>query len=128
MFNKLIILSNAQLMKQVKFILILLIYIYCFFKYLVALSVGSVYFGICYFSTKSEKYKQEVNRLVECTIDLLKQQAHYRPNEGYLPIIHIRDQLILPSERQGMYKTYFLNLNRCLDVYLCWLFDSFRKI
>lgn len=72
-----------------------------------ALFVGSVYFGVYYFSTKSEKYKQEVNRLVECTIDLLKQQAQYRPSEGYLPIIHVRDRLISPNERQGMHKIYF---------------------
>jgi len=57
-------------------------------------------------TTKSEKHKQEVNRLVENIIDLLKQQAQYRPNEGYLPIIHIRDQLIPPNERQSM-KTHF---------------------
>jgi len=54
-------------------------------------------------TTKSENHKQEVNRLVENIIDLLKQQALYRPNdEGYLPIIHIRDQLIPPNERQSI--------------------------
>jgi len=57
-------------------------------------------------TTKSEKHKQEVNRLVENIIDLLKQHAQYRPNEGYLPIIHIRDQLIPPNERQSI-KTCF---------------------
>jgi len=57
-------------------------------------------------TTKSEKHNQEVNRLVESIIDLLKQQAQYRPNEGYLPIIHIRDQLIPPNERQSI-KTSF---------------------
>jgi len=57
-------------------------------------------------TTKSEKHKHEVNRLVENIIDLLKQNAQYRPNEGYLPIIHIRDQLIPPNERQSI-KTSF---------------------
>lgn len=71
------------------------------------LSVASIYFGICYVTTKSEKHKQEVNRLVENTIDLLKQQAQYRPNEGYLPIIHIRDQLIPLSERSSKINLYF---------------------
>lgn len=70
-------------------------------------SVLSIYFGICYITTKSEKHKNEVNRLVENTIDLLKQQAQYRPIEGYLPIIHIRDQLIPPNERQSKYNNYF---------------------
>jgi len=74
----------------------------------VLLSVLSIYFGICYITTKSEKHKQEVNRLVENTIDLLKQHAQYQPIEGYLPIIHIRDQLILPNERQSI-KTFNLN-------------------
>lgn len=72
---------------------------------LVIFFVASFYFGICYITTKSEKHKQEVNRLVENIIDLLKQQAQYRPNEGYLPIIHIRDQLIPPNERQSKKKT-----------------------
>lgn len=67
-----------------------------------ALSIICFYFGICYVTTKSEKHKQEVNRLLESTMDLLKQQAQYRPNEGYLPIIHIRDQLIPLNERQSM--------------------------
>lgn len=67
-----------------------------------AISVICLYFGICYITTKSEKYKQEVNQLVENTIDLLKQQAQYRPNEGYLPITHIRDQLIPPNERPSI--------------------------
>lgn len=74
--------------------------------FLVSLSLISLYFGICYMTTKSEKHKQEVNQLVENIIDLLKQQAQYRPNESYLPIIHIRDQLIPPNERQSI-KTYF---------------------
>jgi len=73
----------------------------------VVVSVLSIYFGICYITTKSEKHKNEVNRLVENTIDLLKQQAQYRPIEGYLPIIHIRDQLIPPNERQSKYNNYF---------------------
>lgn len=72
--------------------------------------VASFYFGICYITTKSEKHKQEVNRLVENIIDLLKQQAQYRPNEGYLPIIHIRDQLIPPNERQSKIKSVFFLL------------------
>lgn len=64
------------------------------------LSVIGLYFAICYISTKSEKHRQEVNVLVENTIDLLKRQAQHRPNENYLPIIHIRDQFIPPNERQ----------------------------
>lgn len=67
-----------------------------------ALSIIGLYFGVCYVTTKSEKHRQEVNRLVERIIDLLKQQAQYRPNEGYLPIIHLRDQLIPLNERQGI--------------------------
>jgi len=78
-----------------------------FFFTLVAMSVISLYFGICYITTKSEKHKQEVDRLVENTIDLLKQQAQYRPNESYLPVIQIRDQLIPPNERQGIYYNYY---------------------
>lgn len=74
----------------------------CWYIFLGALSIISLYFGVCYITTKSEKHKQEVNRFVESTIDLLKQQAQYRPKEGYLPIIHIRDQLIPPNERQSM--------------------------
>lgn len=74
-------------------------YLFC----LVALSVICIYFGICYITTKNEKHQQELNRLIENTTDLLKQQSQYRPNEGYLPIIHIRDQLIAPNERQGMF-------------------------
>lgn len=74
------------------------------------LSVVGLYFVICYISTKSEKHKQEVNRLVENTIDLLKQQAQHRPNESYLPIIHIRDQLITPNERQGRKRKPFFIL------------------
>jgi len=73
---------------------------------IVSLSIVSLYFGICYMTTKSEKHKQEVNHLVENIIDLLKQQAQYRPNEGYLPIIHIRDQLIPPNERQKKSKIW----------------------
>lgn len=79
--------------------------------FIVAISVVSLYFGICYVTTKSEKYKQEVNQLVESIIDILKQQAQYRPNEGYLPIIHIRDQLILPNERTSIY--IYINLILC---------------
>lgn len=64
-----------------------------------AFSIICIYFGICYITTKSEKHKREVNQLIESAIDLLKQQAQYRPNESYLPVIHIRDQLISPNER-----------------------------
>lgn len=42
-----------------------------------------------------------MNQLVENTIELLKEQAKNRPNESYLPIIHIRDHLIPSKERQG---------------------------
>lgn len=66
------------------------------------LSVVGLYFVICYVSTKSENHKQEVNKLVENTINLLKEQALNRPSESYLPIIHIRDHLIPFDERQGM--------------------------
>jgi len=67
----------------------------------VTLSIVGLYFVICYISTKSENYKQELNQLVENTIDLLKEQALNKPNESYLPIIHIRDHLIPFNERQG---------------------------
>lgn len=68
------------------------------------LSVVGLYFVACYITTKSENHKQEVNTLVENTIKLLKEQALNRPNENYLPIIHIRDYLIPFDERQGVYK------------------------
>jgi len=76
----------------------------------VALSIVGLYFVICYISTKSENYKQEVNQLVENTIDLLKEQAQNKPNESYLPIIHIRDHLIPFNERQGNINHFFLTL------------------
>lgn len=66
-----------------------------------ALSVVGLYFVICYISTKSETHKQEVNKLIESTIKLLKKQAVQQPNENYLPIINIRDILIPFDERQG---------------------------
>lgn len=69
----------------------------------VGLSVIGLYFIICYISSKSEKRLQDINHLVENTIDLLKEQARSRPNESYLPIIHIRDCLIPFNERQGMH-------------------------
>lgn len=65
------------------------------------LSVVGLYFVICYISTKSENHKQEVTKLIESTIKLLKKQAIDQPNESYLPIIHIRDNLIPFDERQG---------------------------
>lgn len=74
-----------------------------------ALSIISVYFGIHYVTNKSEKHRQEVDRLIESTIDLLKQQAQYRPNESYLPMIHIRDQLIPLNERKGIKKLLIIN-------------------
>ncbi|XP_050543880.1 inner nuclear membrane protein Man1 [Daktulosphaira vitifoliae] len=73
---------------------------------IVGLSVLGVYFGICYFTTKSEKHKKEVNTLVEKIINLLKAQAQNHPNEPYLAIIHIRDQLIPPIERQEKSKIW----------------------
>ncbi|XP_025202028.1 uncharacterized protein LOC112599365 [Melanaphis sacchari] len=73
---------------------------------IVALSIVGLYFVICYISTKSENYKQEVNQLVENTIDLLKEQARNKPNESYLPIIHIRDHLIPFNERQAKSKIW----------------------
>lgn len=75
-----------------------------------SLSIVGLYFVICYVSTKSENYKQEVNQLVENTIDLLKEQAQNKPNESYLPIIHIRDHLIPFNERQGNINHFFLTL------------------
>jgi len=73
---------------------------------IVALSIVGLYFIICYISKKSENYKQEVNQLVENTIDLLKEQAQNKPNESYLPIIHIRDHLIPFNERQAKSKIW----------------------
>ncbi|XP_026804381.1 LEM domain-containing protein 2-like isoform X2 [Rhopalosiphum maidis] len=73
---------------------------------IVALSIVGLYFVICYISAKSENYKQEVNQLVENTIDLLKEQAQNKPNESYLPIIHIRDHLIPFNERQAKSKIW----------------------
>jgi len=70
----------------------------------VALCIVGLYFVICYISTKSENYKQELNKLIENTIKLLKEQALNQPNESYLPITHIRDHLIPFDERQCMYK------------------------
>jgi len=74
----------------------------------VALSVLGLYFVICYITTNNENYKQEVNKLVENTIILLKEQAQNQPNESYIPIIHIRDNLIPFNERQGKFKTILL--------------------
>lgn len=65
------------------------------------LSVVGLYFVICYISTKSETHKQEMTKLIEGTIKLLKKRAVHQPNESYLPIIHIRDILIPFDERQG---------------------------
>ncbi|XP_022171716.1 uncharacterized protein LOC111034687 isoform X2 [Myzus persicae] len=73
---------------------------------IVALSIVGLYFVICYISTKSENYKQELNQLVENTIELLKEQAQNKPNESYLPIIHIRDHLIPFNERQAKSKIW----------------------
>ncbi|VVC30133.1 Hypothetical protein CINCED_3A018232 [Cinara cedri] len=69
---------------------------------IVGLSVIGLYFLICYISSKSEKHHLDVNQLIENTIDLLKEQAQNRPDENYLPIIHIRDRLIPFNERQGI--------------------------
>lgn len=68
-----------------------------------ALSIVGLYFVICYITTESEKHKQEVNQLIENTINLLKEHAHNQPDESYLPLIHIRDYLIPVKERQCMY-------------------------
>lgn len=68
-----------------------------------ALSIAGFYFIAFYVFTKNEKNKQEINRLVEETIELLKEQAQSNPNESYLAIIHIRDRLIPFNERQGNY-------------------------
>lgn len=70
-----------------------------------ALPVLSFYFGISYITMKSEKHKQEVQRLVKIIIDLLKHEAQYQPKEGYLPIIYIRDQLIPLNERLSIQNT-----------------------
>lgn len=74
-----------------------------FYFFPVALSVAGLYFVICYISTKNENYKQEINKLIENTIELLKEQALNKPNENYLPIIYIRDHLIPFDERKCMY-------------------------
>lgn len=71
--------------------------------FLVGLSVIGLYFIICYISSKSEKHNLEFNQLIENIIILLKEQSQRRPNESFLPIIHIRDHLIPFNERQGMY-------------------------
>lgn len=68
------------------------------------LSVVGLYFVICYITDKGEKYKLQVNQLVESTIELLKERALNQPDESYLPIIHVRDHLIPFNERQGMYR------------------------
>jgi len=73
---------------------------------IVALSVLGLYFVICYITTNNENYKQEVNKLVENTIILLKEQAQNQPNESYIPIIHIRDNLIPFNERQAKTKIW----------------------
>jgi len=91
----------------------------------VALSIVGLYFVICYISTKSENYKQEVNQLVENTIDLLKEQAQNKPNESYLPIIHIRDHLIPFNERQG---NRFLYFTIVLFFYIFFIFLAKSKI
>lgn len=76
-----------------------------------ALCIICLYFVICYITSKSEKYKQEVNELIESTIKLLKEQANNQANEKkYLPIINIRDRLIPTKERQGMQKIYAMFL------------------
>lgn len=68
------------------------------------LSVVGLYFVICYITDKGEKYKLQVNQLVESTIELLKERALNQPDESYLPIIRVRDHLIPFNERQGMYR------------------------
>jgi len=78
-------------------------------------------------TTKSEKHKQEVNRLVENIIDLLKQHAQYRPNEGYLPIIHIRDQLIPPNERQSIKNKFYCKENYFFSLTYHYLFQQNLK-
>lgn len=72
-----------------------------------ALSVVGLYFVICYITTKNEKIKQEIHRLIEDTIELLKEQTKNHPNESYLAIIHIRDRLIPFNERQGKKIVFF---------------------
>lgn len=73
---------------------------------IVTLSVVGLYFVLCYISTKSEIHKQEVIKLIESTIKLLKTQAVNQPDESYLPIIHIRDTLIPFDERQAKSKIW----------------------
>lgn len=87
------------------FLIVLLLYfLKSIFIFSVGLSVIGLYFIICYITEKGEKYKLEVTRLIENTIDLLKEQALNQPDESYLPIIHVRDHLIPFNERQGMCK------------------------
>lgn len=71
--------------------------------FLVCLSVVGLYFIICYISSKTEKRLQDVNQLIENSIDLLKEHARHRPDESYLPVIHVRDHLIPFNQRQGMH-------------------------
>lgn len=66
-----------------------------------------------------------MNKLIENTIHLLKEQTQHRPNENYLPIIHIRDSLIPFNERQGMDKECFIYIN--FSIVLLILFQQNLK-
>ncbi|XP_050421228.1 inner nuclear membrane protein Man1 [Adelges cooleyi] len=73
---------------------------------IVGISILGIYFGVCYISAKSEKHKQEVHNLIENVINQLKLRAQHYPNEPFLAIIHIRDQLISINERQAKSKIW----------------------
>lgn len=57
--------------------------------------------GIWWWIARQERNKKEVFKMVESIIDILSTHQQNNARENYLPISHVRDQLIPPHKRDS---------------------------
>lgn len=62
--------------------------------------------AIQYYSDRKKKTQREILKMVDDILHMIRNQAEKNPDEPYLPIIHIKDQLITPAERERLDKVW----------------------
>ncbi|KAL1117384.1 hypothetical protein AAG570_004710, partial [Ranatra chinensis] len=78
--------------------------IFLCFAVTAALAFG--YKGVSWWVSKNARYKEDVYRLVTNIVEIVSTKAQESPGGGYVPISHVRDQLIPPQDRQRLAKLW----------------------
>jgi membrane protein Man1 len=69
--------------------------------------IFTIYLIAKWYTRRNARYQDEVYKLVSNILDIVSSKAHEQEN-NFVPISHVRDQLIPPKDRQSMFSFYLI--------------------